>query len=155
MSKRSRHKTIKELIAETEISNQEDLLNLLLDKGFSLTQATLSRDMKELKIIKAPATNGVYIYHLPEKISVKQSNEPEISLSAYGFMSIDFSGQLAVVKTRPGYAMSIASEIDVKATDTVLGTVAGDDTILLIPKENISREEIILSLSKFIPSIIN
>ena len=58
-----------------------------------------------------------------------------------------------MIKTRPGYAMAIAGEIDRRATRYILGTVAGDDTILLIPRENISREEVIASLSEFIPNI--
>lgn len=150
MSKKTRHNTIKELIRKNEISNQDVLLNMLQKKGFILTQATLSRDMKELKIIKAPTTNGTYIYQLSNQSNALLQDE-QISISAFGFVSIEFSGQLAVVKTRPGYAMGIASEIDNKASEYILGTVAGDDTILLIPRENISRKEIIDSLSQFIP----
>lgn len=149
MSKKSRHNTIKELIQKNEISSQDILLNMLQNKGFILTQATLSRDIKELKIIKVPSAEGTYAYQLSDQRSNMQSDEP--SLSAFGFVSIEFSGQLAVVKTRPGYAMGIASEIDNKASEYILGTVAGDDTILLIPRENISRKEIIDSLSQFIP----
>lgn len=149
MTKKYRQKTIKEIISKNEINNQDVLLNILLEKGFMLTQATLSRDMKDLKIVKAPTSRGVYIYQLSDKISALQ--EETTTLSSYGFVSIEFSGQLAVIKTRPGYAMGIASEIDQKATDTIIGTVAGDDTILLVPREGISREAIKISLASFIP----
>ena len=74
-------------------------------------------------------------------------------MSSFGFISIEFSGNLAVMKTRPGYAMAIAGEIDRRANEYILGTVAGDDTILLIPKDNISRKEVLKSLSTFIPDI--
>lgn len=126
------------------------LLKLLMDKGFELTQATLSRDIKELKIVKVPTAKGNYVYQFSESM---HTLEEEMPLSSFGFVDIEFSGQLAVIKTRPGYAMAIAGEIDRRATRYILGTVAGDDTILLIPRENISREEVIASLSEFIPNI--
>lgn len=151
MTKKFRHKIIKEVLQTNEISSQDMLLKLLIDKGFELTQATLSRDVKELKIIKVPTDKGTYIYKMAEDMPNVQ--EETVSLSTLGFLSIEFSGQLAVIKTRPGYAMAIASEIDNKATSYILGTVAGDDTILLIPRENISREEVMTSLSTFIPNI--
>jgi len=149
MGKKNRHNTIKELIHDNDISSQDILLNMLQKKGFILTQATLSRDIKELKIVKAPTADGTYVYQFSDQRANVQGDGP--SISAFGFVSIEFSGQLAVVKTRPGYAMGIASEIDNKASEYILGTVAGDDTILLIPRENISRKEIIDSLSQFIP----
>ena len=153
MTKSFRHKTIKEIIAANEISSQEILLNILTDKGFDITQATLSRDIKELKIVKVPIANGNYAYQLSEAINMQVEEEPIGTLSTYGFISIEFSGQLAVIKTRPCYAMAIAGEIDAKAKSTIIGTVAGDDTILVIPKENITRKEIIDSLSTFMPTI--
>lgn len=152
MSKKGRHQVIKEIIQNNHISSQDMLLSLLIDNGFDVTQATLSRDIKELKIIKAPIENGNYTYQLGDIINSGASDENS-SLSSLGFVNIEFSGQLAVMKTRPGYAMAIAAEIDMKATKTILGTVAGDDTILLIPRENISRQEVIASLASFIPNI--
>lgn len=153
MTKDFRHKSIKEIIATNEIASQETLLNILINRGFDITQATLSRDIKELKIVKAHTAKGSYAYQLPENISRQVQTEQSGQLSAYGFVSIEFSGQLAVIKTRPGYAMAIAGEIDANAKDTILGTVAGDDTILIIPKENIKRDEVIKTLSTFIPTI--
>jgi len=153
MTKKFRHKIIKEVLQDNEISSQDMLLKLLMDKGFELTQATLSRDIKELKIVKVPTDEGGYIYQLSGDQLNPNADKGNNSLVSLGFISIKFSGQLAVIKTRPGYAMAIASEIDTKASDHILGTVAGDDTILLIPRENISREEVITSLSTFIPNI--
>lgn len=150
MTKQFRHKIIKEVLSSTDVSSQDMLLKILIDKGFVLTQATLSRDIKELKIAKAPTANGGYSYQLSGSMAA-QDEIPR--LSTFGFVNIEFSGNLAVIKTRPGYAMAIAGEIDSKANDYILGTVAGDDTILLIPKENISREEVVSSLSIFIPNI--
>lgn len=151
MTKKYRHKIIKDILRTNEINSQEMLLNLLTEKGFELTQATLSRDIKELKIIKVPTSKGSYVYQFSDVISGKQEDSPP--LASFGYISLEFSGQLAVMKTRPGYAMAIAGEIDYKASQYILGTVAGDDTILLIPRENYTREEIINSLSELIPNI--
>lgn len=151
MHKKKRQQIIIDLVLSNHISNQDVLLNLLIDKGCDITQATLSRDMKELKIVKTLDDNGEYIYRLTENIN--NSDISSVNLSTYGFVSIEFSGNLAVIKTRPGYAMAIAGEIDHKASHTIIGTVAGDDTILLIPKENISKQAVLASLSKFIPNV--
>lgn len=153
MKKQNRHNAIKSIILKAEISSQDELLNALIQEGFDITQATLSRDIKELKIVKSPTASGSYAYRMAQNIARTIKPEDETSLSAFGFVSIEFSGQLAVIKTRPGYAMAIAGEIDNKATNTILGTVAGDDTILLIPRENVSRNDVITSLSVFIPNI--
>jgi transcriptional regulator of arginine metabolism len=149
--KKSRQKEIKKMILTHEITSQDVLLNLLIDKGFDVTQATLSRDIKELKIVKAPALSGSYTYQFSD--ALVNVSEDTSQLSTIGFINIEFSGSLAVIKTRPGYAMAIAGEIDLKATQTILGTVAGDDTILIIPRENVSRQDVIASLAKFIPNI--
>lgn len=151
MKKNNRHKIIKEIILANEISSQDMLLNILLSKGFDITQATLSRDVKELKLMKAPAVSGNYTYQFSDNVT-NSTNIPT-PLSAFGFLNIEFSGHLAVIKTRPGYAMAIAGEIDSKATKTVLGTVAGDDTILLIPKEGIKKQDVLDGLALFIPGI--
>lgn len=151
MNKKNRHRIIKEVILANEITSQEVLLNILTDKGIDITQATLSRDIKELKIVKIPSIAGNYTYQFSD--AFVNMGEDTTPLSNFGFVSIEFSGQLAVIKTRPGYAMAIAGEIDNKANKTILGTVAGDDTILLIPREGKSREEIVSSLARFIPNI--
>lgn len=152
MNKNKRQQIIIDLILSNYINSQDVLLNHLIEKGCDVTQATLSRDIKELKIVKAPNSEGEYVYQLSDS-NINQEKESAVSLSVYGFQSIEFSGHLAVIKTRPGYAMAIAGEIDQKSSHTILGTVAGDDTILLIPKENISRQAVIASLAEFIPNI--
>lgn len=151
MTKKYRQRIIKELLQTHEVGSQDMLLKILMDRGFELTQATLSRDIKEMKIIKVPTARGGYIYQFSDTIpGIKEDTSP---LSSFGYVSLEFSGQLAVMKTRPGYAMAIAGEIDSKASQYILGTVAGDDTILLIPRENIKREDVVKALSNFIPNI--
>ena len=134
-TKKERLDAICGIIQTKVISNQEELLKELEDSGFSVTQATLSRDIKQLKVAKVHDGNGDYVYRLPE--GKKKPN-------------IEFSGNLAVVKTRPGYAMGIASDIDSHAPSEILATIAGDDTILVIPRNGVSQEKVIAALSHFI-----
>ncbi|MDR1809791.1 MAG: ArgR family transcriptional regulator [Prevotella sp.] len=149
MSKKDRHAAIREIIATQEVETQGRLLKLLADKGFLLTQATLSRDMKELKIGRIPADSGGYVYRLSQEPAGKQFSASR-GLSGYGFLGIEFSGNLAVLKTRPGYAMSIAAEIDGQMPKEIIGTIAGDDTVLLVIGENIDREEVKRALNRLI-----
>ena len=151
-SKKDRLITIKDIIREHPVESQEELLNILKSKGFEVTQATLSRDMKQLKIIKSPDVEGNYIYTLSKENNYANipSQEKLKEQVSYGLVTIEFSGQLGVMKTRPGYASAIASDIDAKAQHEIMGTIAGDDTILIIPREGITRKEIMNVLSGFI-----
>ncbi|MDR0413582.1 MAG: ArgR family transcriptional regulator [Dysgonamonadaceae bacterium] len=151
-TKEERLLKITELVRNNSINNQEELLVLLSNHGFEITQATLSRDIKQLKIIKCPDAGGSYIYTIPGEYGY-QSKHPDIKkemseLSDLGFLSLDFSGNLVVIRTRPGYAMGIASDIDKRSSGAILGTIAGDDTILLIPKEGYSRIQVIKTLKE-------
>lgn len=144
-SKKQRLDTICEILQTTVVGNQEELLKQLNDRGFSVTQATLSRDIKHLKIIKTSDTEGNYVYKLPQNnMATQQKSEPT------KIPNVEFSGNLAVVRTKPGYAMGIAWDIDNAGTREILATIAGDDTILVIPREGISREELITTLMQFI-----
>lgn len=144
-TKKERLDAICRIIKTQVIGNQEDLLKELENSGFSVTQATLSRDIKQLKVAKVHDGNGEYVYHLPEENADRQ-RKPKTSKNP----DIEFSGNLAVIKTRPGYAMGIASDIDSRAPHEILATIAGDDTILVIPREGVSRERVITALSRFI-----
>ena len=151
--KNNRLEALKMLISSQELSSQEQLLQALHKEGFEITQATLSRDLKLLKVAKAASSSGKYAYVLPNDALYKRITHPmsisKMGLST-GFQSINFSGNMVVIKTRPGYAMGIASDIDTHAPHEILGTIAGDDTILIIPREGISRDRIVKALSHFI-----
>lgn len=145
-NKTDRLKVIKEIVSENQICNQDDLLKILKDIGFELTQATLSRDLKRLKITKSPTETGEYCYSISTNpIAIKKGESKII-----GSNSLEFSGNLAVLKTKSGYAGGIAAEIDSRASNAILGTIAGDDTILIIPREGFSRNEITKILSNVI-----
>jgi transcriptional regulator of arginine metabolism len=150
-TKEERLLKIIELVQNNSLSNQEELLILLRNNGFDVTQATLSRDIKKLKIIKSPDANGNYIYAISRGFVYHSSGsdgEKEVKWNIQGFLSLDFSGDLAVIKTRPGYAMGIASDIDSQVSYAILGTIAGDDTILLIPREGFNRKQIVNALKE-------
>lgn len=157
-NKTSRLDSIKMIISSKEIGSQEELLQELAKEGFQLTQATLSRDLKQLKVAKAASMNGNYVYVLPNNTMYKRMTEPHSAsemLRHNGFMSIEFSSNLAVIRTRPGYASSLAYDIDNNNFPEILGTIAGDDTIILVLSEGSSRGSIINALSHIIPNINN
>ena len=153
--KANRLDAIKMLISSKEIGSQEELLNALTQEGFVLTQATLSRDLKQLKVAKAANIAGKYVYVLPNNIMYKRSNEQSASemLMNSGFVSLQFSGNIAVIRTRPGYASSMAYDIDNREYSGLLGTIAGDDTIMLVVREGVSHKEVSTFLSQIIPNI--
>ena len=125
--KANRLDAIKMIISSKEVGSQEELLQELGQEGFELTQATLSRDLKQLKVAKAASMNG--------------------------FISLHFSKNIAVIRTRPGYASSMAYDIDNRESDTILGTIAGDDTIMLVLREGATPTAVRHFLSLIIPNI--
>ena len=155
-SKNNRLDTIKMIISSKEIGSQEELLQELTKEGFRLTQATLSRDLKQLKVAKAASMNGNYVYVLPNNTMYKRMTEQQSAsemMMYNGFVSIEFSANLAVVKTRPGYASRLAYDIDMHNCYERLGTIAGDDTILLVVREGCTHAEVRMALSDIIPNI--
>ena len=143
--------TIRKIIEREAIQNQEELLARLDREGFELTQATLSRDLKFLRAGKRPDREKGYVYSLPgnERDDPQSTGGGNFPLN--GFVSIDFAWHMAVIRTLPGYANSIASAIDGLNAFEILGTVAGDDTILLIPREGVTREDVTNVLSVLLP----
>lgn len=143
--KNKRLEALRMLISSHELSNQEEVLRALEKEGFKLTQATLSRDMKQLKIAKAASMNGKYLYVLPNETMYRRVSTPKSAremLQTPGFVSIHFSGNMGIIRTRPGYASSIAYNIDSDVIPEVLGTIAGDDTIFVALVENVDCEEV-------------
>jgi transcriptional regulator of arginine metabolism len=129
MSKRRRHASILDIIKQHRISSQELLREHLLELGTDVTQATLSRDIRELRLVKAPDANGHSHYSLPEEW---ESTPPLETLLPTLFQSAEGTGNLLVVKTLKGGAQTVAAGLDWEEWPEVLGTLAGDDTILII-----------------------
>ena len=154
-NKNRRQEAIKRLVVTGSAANQETLLGLLHAEGFDCTQATLSRDLRELQVIKIPSENKGYVYSLaPEKEGNSRKNTQFRHLWE-GFMGWKMSGNMLVITTLPGYASSIALAVDHARIPEFLGTIAGDDTIFAVLKENITKEEIKRVLGKSFPYIRN
>ncbi len=154
--KNSRLEALRLIISSQEMGSQEALLEALKREGFQLTQATLSRDLKQLKVAKAATMSGSYVYVLPNETMYKRVSSPSSlreMMQIPGFLSINFSENIGVLKTRPGYASAIAWNIDSSDLPQVLGTIAGDDTIFIVVREGCSRQEVIEALSKVVPNL--
>ncbi|MDD2960535.1 MAG: ArgR family transcriptional regulator [Muribaculaceae bacterium] len=158
-NKKTRLQLILELIKTNCIGSQDELSRLLAAKGFNVTQATLSRDLKVLKITKVATDLGGYMYIIPDSNNIqdKMLSSGQANLQASpitGFISIKFSGHAAVIKTRNGYASGLAYDIDMSRPPEVLGTIAGADTVFAILREDVTREQALEVFSKFLPITI-
>jgi len=132
MSKRARHELILEVIRGARVSSQEALRALLEARGTEVTQATLSRDMRELRLVKVPAADGTPFYSSPDEWDSTPSLE---TLLPALFHRADGVDHLLVVRTMKGGAQTVAAAIDWEEWPEVLGTLAGDDTILIILRD--------------------
>ena len=155
-TKNNRLEALRMIISSQELGSQEELLSALQKEGFQLTQATLSRDLKQLKVAKASSMSGTYVYVLPNDTMYKRVSTPSKvreMMEVPGFLSINFSGNMGVIKTRPGYASAIAWNIDGSDIPQIIGTIAGDDTIFIVIKEGISHRDVINALREVVPNI--
>lgn len=154
--KNNRLEALRLIISSQQLGSQDELLNALQKEGFKLTQATLSRDLKQLKVAKAATMGGNYVYVLPNETMYKRVSSPASvreMMQMSGFVSANFSGNIGVIKTRPGYASSIAWHIDNSDIPMILGTIAGDDTIFIVLKEGYTHQEVIDELNMRVPSL--
>lgn len=145
---------IKKIIMTHKIDCQEKLLKILEKNGIFITQATLSRDLKYLRVVKAAAGSKGYYYAFIEKQPDKITQESLVSDFMRGFVSINFSGAFGLIKTLPGYAQSLAYILDSLKITEILGTIAGDDTILLIPRDGVKKDDLLGSLENKIPGLL-
>jgi transcriptional regulator of arginine metabolism len=135
-NKQLRKVRTKEIIRDNIISSQDDLLKLLRDEGFNLTQATLSRDLKKMKVSKIADASNSYRYILPEE------SLPRPKSDVRGFLSLEYSGNIAVIRTLAGYASPLAVLMDNNPSGLFIGTIAGRDTIFVtLNEENSDRKE--------------
>ena len=126
--KLSRHSKILDLISNYNIDTQEELVNALLEEGYNVTQATVSRDIRELKLTKV-SEGGVqkYVVHRTQE---KELDEKYLRVLKDGYVSMDMAQNILVIKTVSGMAMAVAAALDAMNWDEVVGTIAGDDTIM-------------------------
>ncbi|MBP5402201.1 MAG: ArgR family transcriptional regulator [Treponema sp.] len=149
----SRLKSIRRLIKNNKIESQEMLLSLLNKEGFDVTQATLSRDLKLLKVGKIADGHDGYIYTLPTEEENQESIHIFIQDFLRGYISIEASGNIVVIKTFPGHASPVCNAIDSMNFEEILGTVAGDNCIFACTKEGVTGKDFLVKLKKLIPEI--
>ncbi len=144
---------IRRLIGSRNISSQDELMKILEKQGYEMTQATLSRDLKYLKVAKMPDNQAGYVYILPDKEKVVE--EAELTgQGLLGLISLDFAQGMAILRTLPGHASSIAYTIDNLDAYEIAGTIAGDDTIMLIPRDGVSRSDLVNLLQIRMPGLL-
>ncbi len=147
----ARLQAIRRIIADNAVDSQEHLTELLRREGFEVTQATLSRDLKRLGIGKAPTRQGGYTY-VPADGDVKPGSDATYMQDfKRGFLSVEFSSTFGLMRTLPGHASSVASALDNLRIREVLGTIAGDDTVLLVPRNGVTPFRLMRALRARIP----
>lgn len=147
--KKERQNKIKEIVQNYKIDTQEELINKLEEYGFTATQATMSRDIKELKLTKiSDGVNGYY-YVFPQSLKTNDINKLNDSLT-HLIISVNYSTNIIVIKTHAGMAQAVATGIDNIKSEDILGCVAGDDTIFIVA----SSEEMAQNISTKIKTMM-
>lgn len=140
--KGQRQRKIREIIGAREIETQEDLVEELSKEGMQVTQATVSRDIKEMQLIKVPLEDGRYKYSMPQDQRFNPAHKLKRALLDH-FVGLESAENLVVLKCLPGTAGTIASLIDGMDWPEVIGTIGGDDTTLLIVKSKVQCDDVI------------
>jgi transcriptional regulator of arginine metabolism len=152
MQKTKRLLAIEKIISEENISIQEELLKKLKGKGISSTQATLSRNLRQLGVSRIPDGNGGYRYAMPENNRNHENVTFKLNIVPVVQDIIDAKG-LMVIRTLPGNASNTAFFIDGAARYEIAGTIAGDDTILVIPRDGVTVQQVHTCLEIILPGI--
>ncbi|MBQ7290192.1 MAG: arginine repressor [Clostridia bacterium] len=139
--KNSRHAKILEIITEYNIETQDELINKLCEGGYDVTQATVSRDIKQLQLVKIATEDGKYKYALPRRDDVTSGAKFK-SILRDTATSIQNAENIVVIKTYPGMANAAAAAVDALAGDSIIGCIAGDDTIFIVVKNDDEAERV-------------
>ena len=151
-SKTQRLSVIRKIIRSEYISSQEELIARLEECGVQVTQSTLSRDLKFMQVAKVPHKEKGYVYVLPNSAISDHQISTNITDN---ITQVAFSGNLCVITTKPGYASAISVPIDSKGIPEILGSIAGDNNIILVLREDFSRSKLMAELTMLFPSIAN
>jgi transcriptional regulator of arginine metabolism len=149
LSKAQRQHRVARLLAEQAVTSQGQLVELLAADGVSATQATVSRDLEDMGAIKVRVAGGETVYAVPELPSDQRAPESHLRrVFSEWVVQVAHSANLVVLRTPPGSAHVVASALDRSGWDDILGTVAGDDTLVVIVAEGISGEDMAARLSE-------
>jgi transcriptional regulator of arginine metabolism len=146
MNKRERHRTIREIVAATPVGSQEELRQRLTERGWEVTQSTLSRDLHELRLARVPTADGMRYLATSDAEATERGRVALEALLPQLFARIDGVGELIVLHTVPGGAQPIAAALDGEGWSDILGTVGGDDTILIICRSVAARDRVMRRL---------
>lgn len=147
--KKRRHKLILELIEQFEIGTQEELLAMLKERGYDVTQATVSRDVKELRLLKALSSGGFYKYTAERSRDNGYSGMFD-ALFQSAMTKVDYAGNICVIKCSPGLASAACATIDAMNVSEVVGTIAGDDTIFMLCRTSDEAHGVAEALNRMI-----
>ena len=139
--KKTRHELILNFIKNNNVSTQDEIIKMLSEHGFNVTQATISRDIKALRLIKTPTGDGEYKYVYVQKDS-EDYTQKYYSILSHSVVSVNFAGNMAVVKCYTGMAQAACTAVDNIVMDKIVGTLAGDDTIFVLCKDEASAAEL-------------
>jgi transcriptional regulator of arginine metabolism len=152
MQKLERLLAIEKIISESDISSQEELLKELKRAGIICTQATLSRNLRQLRVVRIPSDKGGYKYALSESSNQPASSGSDLNVISV-IKSITEARGIILLKTIPGHASSTAFIIDNASRYEIAGTIAGDDTLLIVPRDNITLSQIHSCLEMIFPGL--
>lgn len=147
--KKRRHEKIIELIGQYEIETQEELADRLREEGYQVTQATVSRDIRELKLSKISGGNGrqKYIAFTREEVHL---GDKYIRVLREGYVSMDLAQNLLIMKTVSGMAMAVAAAVDALKLDEIVGCIAGDNTIMMTMRSESAAAQVMDKLRRMI-----
>ncbi len=147
--KESRQNLILQIIEKDNVSTQLELQNILLRHGYKVTQATVSRDIRELNLIKSLSKDGQYIYQSPVSAKEELVSDKKEYIILKGLISkIDYALNTVVVKCHTGMAQAVCASIDAMQLNNVVGTIAGDDTIFILMRSEQNAFELVKDFSK-------
>ena len=149
MRKRERHRLITRLLNEQDVQKQEDFVELLQDRGVSVTQATISRDIKELKLVKVPSQNGGYRYSIPRETTEDVHGKLDKILKT-AFVSVDRMDKFVILKTLPGNASALANLIEKQYIKELFATLNDDDNVLMITRTEQDTERLFKDFQLYI-----
>ncbi len=147
--KNYRHQKIMEIIQREEVETQEELARLLCESGFNVTQATVSRDIKQLNLKKAPSSSGRQCY-APSAAKETFDGDRLVGILKAGFVSMEAASNILVIKTVSGMAMAVAAAIDALGIPKMVGCIAGDDTIMCAIRTCEDVSEVMVTIERLI-----
>ena len=148
--KNARQEEIVKIIQSMEIETQDQLLEVLRSRGFSTTQATISRDIKDLRMVKELTGSGGYRYAMSDRKSSAASDTRLRNIFKEGVVSAEVAQNIVVVRTMPGLASAACSALDGMEIEGMVGSLAGDDTGILIMRDNVSAQQFVGEIHKLL-----